>query len=97
MNNSTYDDDEEEMQPRPKPKVKKNFASSFLEFIRDPFIVTVLLIVLSLPVLHTHVGRIVPALYSSGGMLSWIGLMSIGLTGALLFILFRSIAYLIGL
>lgn len=95
-----YDDqddfDDEEMQQRPtssknKPKVKKNFASALLEFIRDPLLVAVLITVLSLPVLHTHMGRYVPKLYSAGGMLSWIGLTSVGLVGAFLFILFRSI------
>lgn len=89
-------DEDEEMQERPtstknKSKVKKNFASALLEFIRDPFLVAVLMIVLSLPVLHTHIGRYVPILYSSGGMLSWFGLMSIGALGAVLFVLFRSI------
>jgi hypothetical protein len=90
-----YDEDEE-MQERPsssknKLKVKKNFASALLEFIRDPLLVAVLITLLSLPVLHTHIGRYVPLLYSAGGMLSWIGLMSVGLAGAFLFILFRSI------
>ncbi len=94
-----YDDDQyddEEMQERPvssknKSKVKKNFASALLEFIRDPLLVAVLITVLSLPVLHTHTGRYVPALYSAGGMLSWLGLMCVGLVGAVLFVLFRSI------
>jgi hypothetical protein len=90
-----YDDDEE-MQERPassknKPKVKKNFASALLEFIRDPLLVAVLITVLSLPVLHTHIGRYAPALYSAGGMLSWLGLTSVGLVGAVVFVLFRFI------
>jgi hypothetical protein len=97
--NSYDDEDEEEMQQvrRKKIVVKKNFASSLLEFIRDPFFVGIILIVLSLPVLHTNVGKYVPSMYSAGGMLSWIGLVGIGAIGAVLFILFRTISNLLGL
>ena len=90
-------DEDEEMQERPrnkqnqKAKVKKNFASALLEFIRDPLLVAILMIVLSLPVLHTHIAKYVPTLYSAGGMLSWFGLMSVGSLGAILFVIFRSI------
>jgi hypothetical protein len=93
-----YDDDEEMQQPvRKRVSVKKNFASKLLEFIRDPFFVATIFIVLSLPVLHTNVGKYLPSMYSAGGMLSWIGLVGIGTIGAVLFILFRSISNLVGL
>ena len=94
-----YDDydEEEEMQPKAKQKAKKNFASSLLDFIKEPFLVAILIVVLSLPVLHTNVAKYVPTLYSSGGMLSWLGLVAIGGLGAFLFIIFRSFSQLIGL
>ena len=96
----SYDDeeyDDEEMQPKPKQKAKKNFASSLLDFIKEPFLVAVLIVVLSLPVLHTNIAKYAPTLYSSGGMLSWLGLVAIGGVGAILFIIFRSFSQLIGL
>ena len=92
-NDPDYDDqDEMEEQPKQKHKVKKNFASSLLDFIREPFFVGIIIVILSIPVLHTHVARYVPMLYSAGGMLSWFGLCALGLTGALLFIILRFIS-----
>jgi hypothetical protein len=90
-NNPDYDEDDED-RPKQKQKVKKNFASSLLDFIREPFFVGIILVVLSFPVLHTHIAKYVPTLYSAGGMLSWFGLSVIGLLGAILFSILRFVS-----
>lgn len=91
--NPEYEEDieenNEENHPKQKHKVKKNFASSLLDFIREPFFVGIIFVLLSLPVLHTHIAKYVPTLYSAGGMLSWFGLSVIGLVGSILFIFLR--------
>jgi hypothetical protein len=88
---------EEEEQPRPKYKVsapavpKRNIWSSAIETIRDPLIVGILIFVLSLPSLHTFVGRHASWAYKVGGQLSWVGLGITALVGALAFGLYRAV------
>jgi hypothetical protein len=94
-----YDEQEEyqEEEPRPKYKVaataapKKNIWSTAIETIRDPLIVGILIFVLSLPSLHTFVGRHASWAYKVGGQLSWVGLGLTALVGALAFGLYRAV------
>ena len=68
--------------PRPK---KRNAYSSALGFMRDPFIVTVLMFILSLPVLHTFVAKYATWAFAVGGQLSWIGLGAFSVLAGVLF------------
>jgi hypothetical protein len=91
--------DEEEEQQRPKYKVatvqsaapKKNTWSVVVDTIRDPLIVGVLVFVLSLPSLHTFVGRHASWAYKVGGQLSWVGLSLTALVGAITFGIYRAV------
>ncbi len=71
---------EDEYRPR-----RKNFWGSFTEKLRDPLIVSILIFVLSLPILHTQIAKIAPWAYSVGGQLSWIGLAAVSVLGGVLF------------
>lgn len=89
--------EEEEEEPRPKYKVaaasapKKNTWSTAIEMIREPLIVGILIFVLSLPSLHTFVGRHASWAYKVGGQLSWTGLSLTALVGALAFGIYRAV------
>jgi hypothetical protein len=85
----------EEAEPEPPKykvakKVKRNRWSISLDGVMDPIVVGILVILLSLPVLHTWAGKHVGWAYKLGGELSWPGLLVIGVLGALLFGLYRS-------
>jgi hypothetical protein len=68
--------------PRPR---RKNAWSSALGFVRDPIIVAVLMFVLSLPVLHTFIGKYANWAFAVGGQLSWLGLGALSLLAGVLF------------
>jgi hypothetical protein len=82
------DDDER------KP-MKKNFWSTTLERIRDPLFVSILVFVLSLPVLHTLLGKYASWAFAVGGQLSWLGLISLSLLSGLLFGTYKTVSDLI--
>ena len=68
--------------PRPR---RKNAWSSALGFVRDPIIVALLMFVLSLPVLHTFIGKYASWAFAVGGQLSWLGLGALSLLAGVLF------------
>ena len=90
------DQEQEQEQPRPKYKAssaapKKNTWSTVIETIRDPLIVGILIFVLSLPSLHTFVGRHASWAYKVGGQLSWVGLALTAAVGVIAFGLYRAV------
>jgi hypothetical protein len=72
--------------------VRKNIWSRILETILDPLFVGILVLVLSLPVLHTVLGKYASWAYVLGGQLSWAGLLVKSLVAALLFGLYRALS-----
>jgi hypothetical protein len=88
---------EEPRQPRYRPveteqpaaTPKKNVWSTAIEYVRDPMVVALLVLVLSLPAIHTFVGKYASWAYKVSGQLSWIGLSVFALVGGLLFGLYR--------
>ena len=64
---------------------KKNVWSTTLERIRDPLFVSLLVFVLSLPVLHIFLGKYASWAFAVGGQLSWLGLIALSLLAGLLF------------
>ena len=71
---------EDEYRPR-----RKNIWGSITERLRDPLIVSLLIFILSLPILHTQIAKVAPWAYAVGGQLSWIGLFAVSLLGGALF------------
>ena len=71
---------EDEYRPR-----RKNIWGSITERLRDPLIVSILIFVLSLPILHTQIAKVAPWGYAIGGQLSWIGLFAVSVLGGALF------------
>jgi hypothetical protein len=65
--------------------MKKNVWSTTLERIRDPLFVSLLVFALSLPVLHTFLGKYASWAFAVGGQLSWLGLIALSLLAGLLF------------
>lgn len=86
-----YVDDERIAAPR------KSTLSSMFERIIDPFVVAVILFVLSLPVLHTYAARHVSWAFAIGGQLSWIGLIVLSLVGGAMFGIYRAGRDILGL
>jgi hypothetical protein len=72
--------------------VRKNIWSRILETILDPLFVGILVLVLSLPVLHTVLGKYASWAYVLGGQLSWAGLLVKSLIAAVLFGLYRALS-----
>jgi hypothetical protein len=94
------EDPEETPAARPAARTlapRKNFASALLDWLRDPLFIAVVVFLVSLPALHTYGSAWVPAFYSVGGSLSWLGLAAKAAFVAGAFILYRSIVYLFGL
>ena len=75
--------------------MKKNFWSTTLERIRDPLFVSILVFVLSLPVLHTLLGKYASWAFAVGGQLSWLGLISLSLLSGLLFGTYKTVSDLV--
>lgn len=78
-----------------RPK-KKNMWSNLVEQVRDPIVVVVLVFVLSLPVLHTFVGKYATWAFAVGGQLSWLGLLLKAVIAGLLFGVYRTGSSLLG-
>jgi hypothetical protein len=83
---------EEEYRPR-----KKNIWGSITEKLRDPLIVSVIVFVLSLPVLHTMLAKYAGWAFAVGGQLSWIGLVAMSLLAGVTFGIAQGTASLLGL
>jgi hypothetical protein len=81
----------EEVKPR-----RKNLWSAVVERIRDPLFVAMLVFILSLPVLHTAMSKVVPWAFAVGGQLSYIGLITISLLAGGLFGLYKASNDLVG-
>lgn len=87
--NPHYEAIEEE--PAAKPtKRKSNVWQSIADRIRDPFVVAIIVFVLSLPVLHTHLSKYAAWAFTVGGQLSWFGLVALALVGGIAFGLFQT-------
>jgi hypothetical protein len=82
---------EEEYRPR-----RKNFWGSVSERIRDPLIVSVIVFVLSLPVLHTLLAKYVGWAFAVGGQLSWLGLIALSLFAGVAFGSTQLVLHLVG-
>lgn len=74
------------------PVLKKNIWSRVLDSIADPLFVGILVLVLSLPALHTVLGKYASWAYVLGGQLSWVGLLVKSLLAAVLFGLYRTLS-----
>jgi len=72
--------------------VRKNIWSRILEQMIDPLFVGLIVLVLSLPALHTFAGKYASWAYLLGGQLSWAGLALKSLVAALLFGLYRAVS-----
>jgi len=93
-NTQHYVEEPQYVQEEPKKK-KKNIWTTLLDSIRDPLFVAVLFFVLSLPAIHTFVGKYATWAFAVGGQLSWIGLISLSMVSGLVFALYRAIGELL--
>jgi hypothetical protein len=91
------DMDDEEPPRRRNGSKKKNIWSSIVEKLRDPLLVTVLVFVVSLPVLHTMVAKYAGWAFAVGGQFSWLGLIALSIVSGALFGLLQGAANLLGL
>ena len=82
---------EEEYRPR-----RKNFWGNVSERIRDPLMVSVIVFVLSLPVLHTVLAKYVGWAFAVGGQLSWLGLIALSLFAGVAFGSGQLLLHLVG-
>jgi hypothetical protein len=99
MSLDEYYEYEEQQKPRYRPVRKqepvassrrKNGWESAIELIKDPLIVGILVLLLSLPALHTFVGKHATWAYGIGGELSWPGLIVLSVFAAVVFGTYRS-------
>jgi hypothetical protein len=89
-----YEEVEEETY-RPAQR-KGNVWRSLTGKLRDPLFVSLLVFVLSLPILHTHLAKYASWAFAVGGQLSWIGLTALSLLAGVLFAGFQGVAHLVG-
>lgn len=82
--------DDEERKP-----MRKNIWSTTMERIQDPLVVSLLVFVLSLPVLHIFLGKYASWAFAVGGQLSWLGLIALSLLAGLLFGTYKTVSNLI--
>jgi hypothetical protein len=68
-----------------KGKKKRNVWSSIMDRILDPIIVAFIVFVVSLPVLHTFIGKYASWAFAVGGQLSWFGLIALSVIAGLIF------------
>ena len=88
---------EEVEEPEYRPSARKgNVWRSVTSKIRDPLFVSLLVFVLSLPILHTHLAKYAGWAFAVGGQLSWIGLAVLSLLAGVLFAGFQGVAHLVG-
>lgn len=82
--------DDEERKP-----MKKNVWSTMLGRIQDPLFVSLLVFILSLPVLHIFLGKYASWAFAVGGQLSWLGLIALSLLAGLLFGTYKTVSDLV--
>ena len=82
--------DDEERKP-----MKKNVWSTMLRRIQDPLFVSLLVFVLSLPVLHIFLGKYASWAFAVGGQLSWLGLITLSLLAGVLFGTYKTVSDLL--
>ena len=75
--------------------MRKNIWSTTMERIHDPLVVSILVFVLSLPVLHIFLGKYASWAFAVGGQLSWLGLIALSLLAGLLFGTYKTVSHLI--
>lgn len=80
-----------------RPQRRKNIWGSISEKLRDPLIVSVIVFVLSLPVLHTIAAKYVGWAFAVGGQPSWLGLIALSLLSGAVFGVSQGITNLVGL
>jgi len=80
-----------------RPQRRKNIWGSISGKLRDPLIVSVIVFVLSLPVLHTMAAKYVGWAFAVGGQPSWLGLIALSLLSGTVFGLSQGITNLVGL
>lgn len=68
---------------------RKNTWSTLFDTLRDPLIVAIIVALVSLPALHTRLGKYLKWAYVVGGSLSWAGLALQSILAGALFYLFR--------
>jgi hypothetical protein len=76
---------------------KPSLVSGLAERVRDPLFVTVLMFVLSLPMLHTALNKHASWAFAVGGQLSWIGLITLSIVAGLLFGIYKTTVDIFGL
>lgn len=76
---------------------KPSLVSGLAERVRDPIFVTILIFVLSLPMLHTALNKHASWAFAVGGQLSWIGLITLSVVGGLLFGIYKTTVDIFGL
>lgn len=87
----SYTPMEEEYRPR-----RKNMWGNITARLRDPLLVSVIVFVLSLPVLHTVLAKYVGWAFAVGGQLNWIGLIVLSLLAGVVFAVSQGTANLLG-
>jgi hypothetical protein len=80
-----------------RPSRRKNVWGSISGKLRDPLMVSVIVFVLSLPVLHTLAAKYVGWAFAVGGQPSWLGLIALSLLGGVVFGVAQGITNLVGL
>jgi len=76
---------------------KPSLVSGLAERVRDPLFVTLLMFVLSLPMLHTALNKHAAWAFAVGGQLSWIGLITLSVVAGLLFGIYKTTVDIFGL
>ena len=79
-----------------RPPRRKNIWGSISGKLRDSLIVSVIVFVLSLPVLHTILAKYAGWAFAVGGQLSWLGLIALSLLAGVAFGLYQGITGLLG-
>ena len=77
-----------------KGKKKRNVWSSIMDRILDPIIVAFIVFVVSLPVLHTFIGKYASWAFAVGGQLSWFGLIALSIIAGIMFGAYRAVSEL---
>jgi hypothetical protein len=75
-----------------KGKKKRNVWSSIMDRILDPIIVAFIVFIVSLPVLHTFIGKYAAWAFAVGGQLSWFGLIALSMIAGLIFGAYRAVS-----
>lgn len=89
---SQYTPMEEEYRPR-----RKNIWGNVTDKLKGPLIVSIIVFVVSLPVLHTIMAKYVGWAFAVGGQLSWLGLIAMSLLAGVAFGTTQVVMSLVGL